>query len=92
MELPDEIRKNGFRYTKVLKGDKSYIFCQYVTPDTVYFEVFKIRVRKETMFKGKKIPAGHRFPNDEAFGIWAWTYSNYDLAKRKFNELENVQD
>ena len=28
------------------------------------------------------------FPNNEAFGVWAWNFKLYEKALEKFNELE----
>jgi hypothetical protein len=82
------LRKNGFTYTQIHRGQRSCIYRQEVSPDLYYFEVFIIRIKPERIFHGKKIEAREWFPHDEAFGDWAWTFRNYDEALWRFRELE----
>jgi len=86
--LPLTLRKNGFNYTQLLRGVKTYIYEQEVLKDLKYYEVFQIKIAPERIFKGKVIEPHERFPHDEAFGVWAWTYRNYESALKKFEELE----
>ena len=88
--LPVKLRKNGFNYTQVLRGERSCIYEQMVCEekDIKYYEVFLIRVRPQRTAFGKEFPAKERFPNDEAFGKWAWTFRSYEDAKWRFDELE----
>ncbi len=87
--LPGIIHKNGFRYTQIWRGKTSCIYEQMVwEPDTIYYEVFLIKVKPAQTLFGREIPPRERFPHNEAFGYWAWTYHNLRDAKRKFNELE----
>jgi ribosomal protein S12 len=90
--LPLKLCYNKFNYTQVLRGQKTCIYEQEVIEEIKYFEVFKIIVRKDRIFKvngmEKKIDAHEVFPPDEAFGKWAWSYRTYDEAKAKFDELE----
>ena len=90
--LPLNKRFNGFTYTQ-LRGKRSCIFRQEVTPEIHYYEVFKIRYRNERIIKvkgqEKKIEAGEIWPNDEAFGYWAWSCRTLERALERFNELEN---
>jgi hypothetical protein len=93
--LFNKSRKNGFVYTQVCLGQNACIYRQQVSPQISYFEVFRIKVRKERIiqFKGveKKIDAGEIWPSNEAFGRWAWTYRTLDKAMIKYNELEKTQ-
>jgi hypothetical protein len=85
--LPLKLRKNGFDYTQVLRSGKVYIYEQRVTENTLYYEVFLHRISLEKLIKGKKLPSKIKYPHDEAFGTWAWTYKDLDKAMRKFLEF-----
>lgn len=87
--LPDELRKNGFDYKLVLRGNRSCIYEQTVTESVKYYEVFLIKVKPESSVIGKVIPAHEWFPHNEAFGYWAWSFRDYSKAKIKFDLLEN---
>jgi hypothetical protein len=90
--LPLKLRKNGFNYTQVKRGKKAFIYAQEVTKTVTYYEVFKIKVIPEKNIKGKHIKAHEKFPHDEAFGYWAWSYRDYNMAQKKFNELESINN
>lgn len=83
--LPETKRKNGYTYRLIERGKKTAIYYQ-VEADA--YEVFLIKERPESEFKGKIIPASEIFPPDEAFGKWAWTFRKKDRAQHRFNELE----
>ena len=86
--LPEKIRKNGFEYIQVLKGNRSRVYKQRVHENRCNYEVFLIKINPERKIGNKTIKANERFPNDEAFGSWAWTYKTYEEALKKFNEIE----
>ena len=90
--LPYKLRKNGFDYTKLQKGKRTYIFAQHVSPTVTRYEVFLIKHAKKRVVKGKVIPEHERFPGNEDFGIWAWCCWDLERAMEKFNELEGVQE
>ena len=90
--LPLKLRKNGFNYTQVIRGQKAAIYAQEVTKGITYFEVFLLKVKSKREIEIdntiKTVDASERFPNDEAFGYWAWSFRTHDKAKAKFEELE----
>ena len=88
--LPPIIRKNGFQYSLVAAGNKSFIYCQEYTTDVKYYEVLKKVIAKETTIQGKVIPEHIAFPGNEDFGNWAWVYRDKEKAIKHFNELENL--
>jgi len=51
--------------------------------------VFRKKIEKERVMFGKTVPEHERFPSDESFGDWAWSYREYKDAMKKFNEIEN---
>lgn len=92
--LPTNLQHNGFEYTQALRGKRSCIYFQEVTEDITYFEVFRIKVipRKTIVINGevkRDVQAHEKFPNDEAFGFWAWSMESYKKALTKFKELED---
>lgn len=87
--LPLKLKKNGFAYTQVLRNGKAYIYMQRVAENCLYYEVFLRRVSLERILKGKTLPSKIKFPHDEAFGKWAWTFPNLDKALNKFLNLIN---
>jgi len=86
--LSPTLRKNGFAYTLVLRDEHRAIYWQHVCENCQYYEVFKIRIRPETIFKGKPIPEREVFPTDSDFGITAWSFPSYEKALQKFNSLQ----
>jgi hypothetical protein len=94
--LPQKLRRNGFNYTLICRGRRSFIYAQHVTPSVTYYEVFRLKISspKTIMMDGKKIviEAAERFPTNESFGVWAWSIRGLDKAMEKFKELENELD
>ncbi|MFC2119194.1 hypothetical protein ACFLSY_11180 [Bacteroidota bacterium] len=87
--LPEKLRKSGFSYTLILRGKRSLIYEQRVTPNTSYFEVFIIRIKPEVEIFGKIIPEREVFPGNEDFGYGAWSIRDYKNALLKFKKLED---
>lgn len=90
--LPEKLRKNGFQYSLVLRGERSCIFQQEVAPNLTCYEVFLIRIRQERIiridFQEKLISAREVFPSNEDFGQSAWAYRDYNKAFERYLELE----
>ena len=94
--LPEE-----FLGTGEVKGDVFHIkhrsehalMYERVNIETgvLLYEVFQRKFNKpsETIRQGVKvvIQEGEFYPKQDAFGRWAWCFSNYDKAIKKFNEL-----
>jgi len=91
-KLPLKLRKNGFSYTQVCRGWRSFVYEQSVTPEIKYYEVFELRIQPECEIKGYFYPAKERFPGNEDFGKWAWTCRTLERAMERFNELERMED
>ena len=87
--LPPIIRKNGFTYTQILRGVRSFVYEQRITPEIKYYEVFELRIQPAKTFpSGKSYTTMERFPGNEDFGEWAWTCRNYKRAYERYLELE----
>ena len=86
------IRKNGYSYTQVCRGQRSCIYAQHVTPTLTRFEVFLITIAPEKTINGTFIESRERFPKNEDFGVTAWTYWDKDNAKKRFRRLEDGEN
>lgn len=89
IKLPLRKRKSGFLFTQDRRNDDACIYKQFSGDTLIGYEVFKVMVEKAREFGGATIPAHERFPSDEAFGSWAWSFyaNNYAGALIKFGEL-----
>ena len=88
LPAPSTLRKNGFTYTQVCRGERSCVYEQLVTPEVKYYEVFIIKTRAEEKQFGKVYPAREVFPSNEDFGATAWSCRTLEKAMRRFNEIE----
>lgn len=86
--LEKEIKKNGFVYLQIHRSKDSAIYSQHDNGKIIAYEVFKIKIQQERLFKGRLMPLKEKFPHDEAFGYTAWTVRSEEKAFRIFNELE----
>ncbi len=81
-ELPIEFagkgEVKGYFFTQVMKSDKAYI---YAVDGGKRYEVFKRKVNRR-FFQV-------RYPSSQSFGVWAWTFTSYELALKRFEELNN---
>ena len=92
--LKKHITYKGFSYNLISQGKKALIYQQQDEEgNTLSYEVFRIKIQMagEKMIKGKKIDfiMKIQFPNDNAFGDWAWSFREIEDAKNRFKELEN---
>ena len=68
----------GFHFTQIKATDMAYLY-RIESNGSFHYEVFK---KRENARYGVV-----SYPTSKAFGIWAWTYRNYEKAIKKFNEL-----
>jgi len=92
-ELADVINRNGYIYKQLKRTDKAAMYSQSDAEDPEAdfkaFEVFKIKIGKAKVVFGVELPEKEKFPSDEDFGKWAWTYTDYEKAMDRFNKIEN---
>ena len=98
-ELPEEFVGTGevaiFTFYKVSSSDKALVFKVVATefPENIHYETIKRktvpicldfdnRIYSETEFK-------EVYPKAKDFGIWAWSFVNFNDALDKLNELNN---
>lgn len=95
-ELAEVINRNGFVYKQLKRGDRAAMYTQTLVDEDggsfKAFEVFKIKIGKAKIVFGVELPEKEKFPSDEDFGKWAWTYLDYQRALDKFDKIESGQD
>jgi hypothetical protein len=90
--LPERIRRKGFFYDFVKRGEKAMIYKQTDVEDDfiVAYEVFKIKVDQPKVVFGIQLNEREIFPANEDFGKWAWSCPSLERAEKKFQYLETV--
>ena len=83
LEFPGKGEVRGFEFKQVQKSNTAYVY-EVNSGTTIYYEVFRRVVNTK---RQKEV-----YPLAKHFSIWAWTVMNYEDAKRKFNQLNNVND
>lgn len=84
-----DIRKyRGFVYRLLRRGKRAVVYEQFSRGELIGYEVIERRVRPPRVIKGVLIHAVEAFPNDEAFGKWAWISYTAEQALRRFAQLE----
>ena len=73
----------GFKFKQVQKSNTAYIY-EVNSGSSIYYEVFRRVVNTK---RQKEV-----YPLAKHFSIWAWAHMNYESAKRKFNQLNTVND
>lgn len=91
LEFP--IERSGFRYTLIQRHNSWAIVEQKNLryPEApVRFEVWKIKVVKESVFKGKVLPKREKMPGNEQWGTHGWTFLNLHDAFEWFREKAGI--
>jgi len=90
--LEDEFNRRGFRYKLICKNSKA--FCYQISDgnDLRGFEVFKKKISKPatTVMNGVEISFEEceRFPGNNDFGSWAWSYITLPYAMKRFESIK----
>ncbi|MDA0197042.1 MAG: hypothetical protein O2951_18730 [Bacteroidetes bacterium] len=86
---PPSVRHwGGFRYELLLYSEEICLYQQKnILNHTVGYEVFRIKHRPDRYIGDRFIRASMRFPSDEDFGSWAWSYYSLDGAIAKVISL-----
>jgi len=88
-KLPLTFRKSGYDYNQVLRSENKALYTQSDGKHLIAYEVVKIRrvQDKYVEFWGKTIPAHEQYPGTGEWGLFGWTYKEYDNALKKYNLL-----
>lgn len=90
VKLPSNTTRGGFKYELDRRNQYAALYKKYSEKDYFMgYEVFHIRIDPPRIVNNKTIEARERFPHDEAFGTWAWSFypSDYVGALIKFGEI-----
>ena len=82
--LPQEFRRNGFRYRQVARQGNAAIYEQTWTGcrnPSVSYEVIRIRRRKAFQIGGRFVEAAELYPRSEAWGTDGFTFTDKDDKK-----------
>ncbi len=81
IELKQEYKKNGLILKQLEKVANKAIY-------EVFFK--KVLLGYETIIVRSVNSNGNlteRYPGNEEFGLYGWSYQHYDMAKKKYNEV-----
>lgn len=85
------VKKYGLTHTQIAENNAGYLYAVFTDSGASGFDVFEKKTSKdrEATIKGVKIRfrASERYPNDNAFGTWAWHYMTLIKAVKKFDSL-----
>ena len=70
----------NFVFNQLYEGDKAFLY-EIVDGKKVHYEVFRKKVNNQY--------ACVSYPNSKSFGLWAWTFTNLEKAKLKFDILND---
>lgn len=73
----------GFHFCQIKRGQNACIY-KVVDEGCERYEVFKIKVRSMP----GTMELFESYPKANSFGIWAWTFRNFEKAFGKFNMIE----
>ncbi len=89
--LAADFRSDGFSHQLIKREKDVAIYRKFKVVDKYLiesYEVIIVRNREEYTIAGKTIPAAEIYPNNEAWGTFGFTYSDYQEAYRKFCNLK----
>jgi hypothetical protein len=92
-KLPAVVKKYGLTHTQVKESEEGYIYEVFSQGAPSGFDVFRKKTTKdrEATIKGRKIQfrAGEKYPNDNAFGEWAWHCRTLEKAVARLEGFAN---
>lgn len=79
----------GFHYELIKRKGMVAVYAQKYTEDSepIAYEVIKIRVAGNRLFKGKITPPYEKAPSTSQWGKYGWSYRLLENATKKFDEL-----
>jgi hypothetical protein len=90
-KLDKTIKKYGLIHVQAKESPAGYIYEVFSDGAHSGYDVFqkKVRVGADTEIKGRKFKTatGERYPNDKAFGAWAWHTRTLEKAEARLSEF-----
>lgn len=75
-----------FHFFQLQMTEKGYLYLVKIEQSLPHYEVFKRKVSApHPMAEDKRDKV--RYPNANAFGVWAWSYNDLKDAEQKLYEL-----
>lgn len=71
----------GFKFSQIKKSEYAYLY-KVDTGDSILYEIFEHK--ENTHFNNVS------YPSNKAFGLWAYTTSDYNRAIDLFQEVEET--
>ena len=87
-QLPNQFRKEGFDF-KILLREGNVAMLRKTKPGFSFesYEVVRIQSHNGYTIDGVEIEPAESIPNSTQWGRKGWTYSDIELATRKFDKL-----
>ena len=93
MKISKSFRKKRYNYELYKEIYPYAIFSQKRDSDIIIaYETVVLREHKERKIKEKILAYSLRFPSNEDWGRYGWTFSSIEMATNKFNELNGSLD
>ena len=95
-QIENEFKKNGYNYRLVTRASTKALYEQFSKNGTIGYEAHKVRLKPTCTCKYNQLdgsvkevirPTREILANNEDFGTYGWSYSSYDNAMSKYNEL-----
>ena len=90
-KLPERVKKYGFEHRRVAENKLGYVYGVFSDEGSCGFDVFRKKSYKESqrVINGLKVTFGGKevYPNDNAFGTWAWHCMTIEQAKKRLGRL-----
>lgn len=91
-QLPNDFKIHGRTMELVERNDvENYAIYKNSDKDSLYYEVFQIKVAKATTMKIKgnaiDVPKRELLPSDNNFGDWAWACSSESAKNRAIEKI-----
>lgn len=86
-KLDNVIKKSVFEYVQIAREDHKAIYSQSYEGKIIAYEVFKVKLAKETELFGTIIPEHEKFPGDNDFGVTAWSCKSLDKAMERYHKI-----
>jgi len=86
-KLPLSFQKYGYTFHQVERTKNAAIYRQVSDRKTSGYEVIKIRIAKESTFKGKHYPEREVYPSTAQWGKLGWSIKTYERAEEKYLEI-----
>lgn len=88
-KLATELKYKGFNYRQVKREKNKAIYEQSSNGVVVAYEVMEVRLSNNWFDKERsRDEYFEKWPKDEDFGDFAWTYPSIELANKAYEELK----